>query len=123
MELERDSDEKILPVFRKGYFQTQHIGKFQTINKFLADSSGKYGYPPVFIAGDSEGDQEMLNNFTIKTGLIINRQKGKGNLLGQLSTRAVKSYGSDTAVYLLQGRDDTKGQFISNQGNVDLDFW
>jgi phosphoserine phosphatase len=114
MELERNEKGKIEPKFRKGYFQTQGKGKYLTIKKFLAGSTGKYGYSPVFIAGDSEGDQNMLCDFPIQLGLIINRQKGKGKLLGALSRSAVM----DSARFLLQGRDEKKGTFTPNQGPV-----
>lgn len=125
MELERDSNGKILPAFRKGYFQTQRMGKYKAIEKFLADSTGKYGYPPLFIAGDSEGDQDMLNvkNLPIKLGLIINRKKGKNELLGKLSLRAIQSYKTDTALYLLQGRDEKSGCFVANQGDTNMKDW
>ncbi len=125
MELERDSNGKILPIYRNGYYQTQRMGKYYTLKKMLADSGGKYGYPPIFIAGDSEGDQDMLNikNFPIKLGLIINRKKGKKELLGEFSLKAINSYKTDTAIYLLQGRDENSGCFVANQGDTNIQEW
>ncbi len=125
MELERDSIGRITPVFRSGYHQTQRLGKVHSIRKFLADSSGIYGYPPLFIAGDSEGDQDMLStqNFPIRLGLIVNRKKGKNALLGQFSARAISSYNTDSAIYLLQGRDEAKGIFAPNQGDTNIEQW
>jgi phosphoserine phosphatase len=116
MELERDASGKIRARFRKGYDQTQGQGKTKAIYRFLAGSSGMYGYDPVFVAGDSEGDQYMLSDFKgMITGLIINRFKGKGQVLGDLSNQAVDSYKKDGARYLLQGRDDKTGTLIPTQ--------
>ena len=113
MELERDTNGRYLPEFRKGYDQTQGKGKTTTINHFIAD---KYGYGPVLVAGDSEGDQNMLADYgDMKIGLIINRLRSPKNLVGQQSKMAVDSYGKPDAKYLLQGRDDNKGIFIPNQ--------
>ncbi len=121
MELERDLSGKILPVFRKGYIQTHGTGKTEAINRFLAGPSGRYGYGPLFIAGDSEGDQNMLFDFSsLKTGLIFNRLNGQGKLLGELTRQAVESYGKKDAKYLLQGRDENTGTLIPRQGTIRL---
>jgi len=119
MELERDSIGKILPVFRSGYSQTQGPGKTAAIKRFLAGEKGKYGYDPVFVAGDSEGDQNMLADFAeMKMGLIFNRLKGKEKLLGKLSENAIDSYQRNDAFYLLQGRDENLGILIPSQGTI-----
>ncbi|MCE4565459.1 haloacid dehalogenase-like hydrolase [Maribellus sp. CM-23] len=119
MELERDSAGVILPEFRKDYFQTQGRGKTAAITRFLAGENGRYGYGPVLIAGDSEGDQDMLADFEdLKAGLIFNRLKGKEKLLGKLSENAVDSYQHNNATYLLQGRDENLGVLIPSQGTV-----
>ncbi len=119
MELERDSNGIILPEFRKGYDQTQGEGKTKTILRFLAGPSGKYGYDPVLIAGDSEGDQNMLTDFKgLKLGLIFNRLKGKGELLGELAQNAVDSYQKTDAKYLLQGRNENTGKLVPSQENI-----
>ena len=119
MELEHDPNGKILPVFRNGYDQTQRTGKTKAITRFLAGPSGKYGYDPSLVAGDSEGDQNMLSDFKgLKIGLIINRLKGKNQILGDLCKQAVDTYQQDNAKYLLQGRDDNKGIFIPSQEHL-----
>jgi phosphoserine phosphatase len=116
MELERDANGKILPIFRKGFDQTQGPGKTKAITRFLTGPSGRYGYDPVFIAGDSEGDQYMLSDFKgMRIGLIIKRFKGKGQILGDLTNQAVDSYMKEDARYLLQGRDGKTGAFIPRQ--------
>ena len=113
MELERDAKGVIQTKFRAGYNQTQGPGKTKEINRVLVP---KYGYGPIFIAGDSEGDQNMMNDFdSIKTVLIVNRLRNPKNLIGQFSKIAVDTYGKADAKFLLQGRDDNKGVFVPSQ--------
>jgi phosphoserine phosphatase len=119
MQLERDSSGRIKTAMRAGYAQTQGPGKTETIKRFLAGPEGKYGYDPLLVGGDSTGDQNMLSDFPgMKTGLIINRLKGKGQILGKLSEEAVSSYGTKDARYLLQGRNDNTGSFTPDQMHI-----
>ncbi|MCF9034373.1 haloacid dehalogenase-like hydrolase [Acinetobacter nectaris] len=116
MELERDSQGRILPEFRKGYFQTQGIGKSQMIKKFLVS---KYGYGPIFIAGDSEGDQNMMQDFKeTEKVLIVNRLRKPTTDIGRFSKLAVDTYGQDSAKYLLQGRDANTGEFVPSYKSI-----
>ncbi|MDR1859428.1 MAG: hypothetical protein LBR06_00710 [Bacteroidales bacterium] len=109
MELERDGNHRILPVFREGYDQTQEEGKTKAIKRFLVST---YGYGPVFVAGDSEGDQNMMQDFSdTRISLIINRMRSPESDIGRFSAQATNEYGSDTPRYLLQGRDDNIGLF------------
>ncbi|GHU61626.1 phosphoserine phosphatase [Bacteroidia bacterium] len=118
MELERDANGKIQVRFREGYDQTQGKGKTKTINRFLVS---KYGYGPVFIAGDSEGDQNMMQDFEdTKLVLIINRWRSPDTLIGQFSKQAVDTYKNPDAKYLLQGRDDNTGLFVPSQASYPL---
>lgn len=113
MELERDAEGRIMTEFRKGYDQTQGPGKTKAINRFIYP---KYGYGPTMVAGDSEGDQNMMNDYPdMKVGLIINRLRSPKNLIGQMSKTAVDTYGKPDAKYLLQGRDDNKGTLVPSQ--------
>jgi len=113
MELERDAKGVILTEFKRGYDQTQGPGKTATIKRFLVPH---YGYGPILVAGDSEGDQNMLQDFPdMKIGLIINRLRGASTDVGKQSKIAVDSYGKPDAKYLLQGRDDNKGVFVKSQ--------
>ncbi len=116
MELERDSQGRILPEFRKGYDQTQGKGKTRTIEKFLVS---KYGYGPLFIAGDSEGDQNMMQDFTdTKKVLIVNRLRKPTTDIGKFSALAVQSYGQSNPKFLLQGRDANTGQFTGSINSI-----
>ena len=116
MELERDAQGVIQPEFRRGYVQTQGKGKTQTIERFLVS---RYGYGPVFVAGDSEGDQNMMQDFAdTRAVLIVNRLRASD--IGKLSGVAVQTYGKADAKYLLQGRDDNAGVFVASQAHTPL---
>lgn len=101
----------IQPEHRRDFPQTYRKGKTHRIQHALVQ---RYGYGPVFIAGDSEGDQHMMQDFPdTQTVLIINRLRNDD--IGKLSAQAVKSYGQNGAKYLLQGRDDNTGTFLPSQ--------
>jgi phosphoserine phosphatase len=118
MELERDADGRILPVYRRGYVQTQGKGKTENIKRFLVK---RYGYGPVFVAGDSEGDQNMMQDFQeTKLSLIINRLRSPSSDIGRFSKIATDNYGKDNPRWLLQGRDENKGVFIATQASIPL---
>jgi phosphoserine phosphatase len=116
MELERDANGVIQTEFRRGYDQTQGKGKTKAIERFLVS---KYGYGPIFVAGDSEGDMNMMQDFAdTKLVLIVNRLKGKD--IDKLSRVAAANYGKDDPKVLLQGRDDNKGTFVPSQAHFKL---
>jgi len=113
MELERDAKGVIQTQFRFSYDQTQGKGKTRAISRFIVPL---YGYGPIFIAGDSEGDQNMMVDFAdTKTVLIVNRLRRGTTIIGQKSKEAVETYGKPDAKFLLQGRDDNKGIFVPSQ--------
>ena len=114
MELERDISGKIMTKFRDGYIQTQGKGKTEAIERFIVP---KYGYGPIFVAGDSEGDMNMMQDFSeTKLVLIINRLKGKD--IATFSKLAYESHGKSEAKFLLQGRNENTGEFVKSQANV-----
>ncbi len=113
MELVRDAKGVIQSEFPKDRDQTQGKGKTRTIERFL---ESRYGYGPILVAGDSEGDQNMMADFPdTKLVLIINRLRSPESDIGKLSKIAVDTYGMADAKYLLQGRDDNKGTFVKSQ--------
>jgi phosphoserine phosphatase len=113
MELERDANGRLVSEFRKGYDQTQGKGKTKTIERFLVS---KYGYGPLFIAGDSEGDQNMMGDFAdTKLVLIINRLRSPKTDIGKFSKTAAENYGKQGTKFLLQGRNDNKGVRVPSQ--------
>ena len=116
MELERDANGLVQTEFRKGYVQTQQKGKTKAIERFIVP---KYGYGPIFVAGDSEGDMNMMQDFAdTKLVLIVNRLKGKD--IATLSKQAFESYGKPDAKVLLQGRNDNTGEFVKSQAHIKL---
>jgi len=118
MELERDAKGVIQPEFRHGYDQTQGPGKTKNIQRFLVT---KYGYGPVFIAGDSEGDQNMMADFAdTKQVLIVNRLRDPKTDIGKFSALAVQHYGQPGTRYLLQGRNDNTGEWVPSQLHTPL---
>lgn len=113
MELERSKEGRIMAQFRQGYDQTQGVGKTKNIERFLVS---KYGYGPILVAGDSEGDQNMMQDFAdTKLVLIINRLRSPSTDIGKFSQEAVKTYGKQNAKFLLQGRNDNTGLFVPSQ--------
>ncbi|MDD0816047.1 haloacid dehalogenase-like hydrolase [Curvibacter sp. HBC28] len=118
MELERDAQGRIQPEYRRGYDQTQGPGKTRSIQRFLVS---RYGYGPSFIAGDSEGDQNMMADFAdTQKVLIVNRLRDPKSAIGQFSAQAVQQYGQPSTRYLLQGRDDNSGRFVPSQLHTPL---
>ncbi|MDR1141557.1 MAG: hypothetical protein LBL62_07680, partial [Planctomycetaceae bacterium] len=118
MELERDGNGIIQPVFRKNYEQTQGKGKTKNIERFLVV---KYGYAPIFVAGDSTGDENMMADFKdTKLSLIINRLPNPSTDLGKFAKRAFAEYQTDNPRFLLQGRDENTGKFLPTQGSRPL---
>lgn len=118
MELERDAQGRIQPEFRRGYDQTQGPGKTKNIRRFLVT---RYGYGPAFVAGDSEGDQNMMADFAeTKKVLIVNRLRDPKSDIGKFSAQAVQRYGQPDTRYLLQGRNDNTGEWVSSQLHTPL---
>ncbi|MFG5777173.1 haloacid dehalogenase-like hydrolase [Comamonas sp. J-3] len=118
MELERNAQGQLQAEFRRGYDQTQGPGKTASIKRFLVS---KYGYGPSFIAGDSEGDQNMMVDFpSLRKVLIINRLRAPDTIIGKLSIKAVETYQKPDSVYLLQGRNDNTGQLMPMQKSIPL---
>ncbi len=74
-------------------------GKVEVIQKYLPSE-------PLFVAGDTNTDYEMLSRFSdTKLRLIINR-----NHEGEIKSLYERSY-KDPQHYLLQGRDENTGKF------------
>lgn len=119
MELERDANGVILPEYRKGFNQTQGPGKTLEINRLIAPHYQNKG--PILVAGDSEGDQNMFQDFKdTKRVLIINRLRKPTTDIGKFSKEAVATYKKDNAKFLLQGRDENTGSFLPNQKTIPL---
>ena len=72
---------------------------------------------PLFIAGNSDGDYEMLAGLEdMKLALVWNRLKG-GNI-GTLCKLAVDEMNDETPKYILQGRDQNIGMAIPTSSSI-----
>lgn len=99
-----------------GYPQTQQAGKTKAIQMKLVS---KYGYGPILVAGDSQGDYNMSVDFPeTKLTLIINRLRTDD--FGKLGLMAVEQKGGPEARYVLQGRDENIGQFRPSTETIKL---
>lgn len=119
MHLLRTKENKLTSDLDPAYPQTQGKGKTETIRQFI---QGKYaGKGPLLVAGDSEGDQNMMSDFPdTEVVLIINRLRSPDTIIGKLSQQAVREYGQKEAKVLLQGRNDNTGLFVPSQLHTPL---
>ncbi|HWR44932.1 haloacid dehalogenase-like hydrolase [Sporomusa sp.] len=103
-------------------------GKSVNINKYLVS---KHQSNPILICGDSDGDYDMMVEFSGFNGakkindlspmqmvLIINRVKG-GNI-GALSKNAASQMGTANPTIVLQGRDENTGMWIPDEKTLRL---
>ena len=98
--------------YLNGYPQTAEGGKTVVLKSLLAS---KKGYDPLFIAGDSNGDWNMMTDFPgIKRVLIVNRLRG-GKKIAVLSADAAATIGKSNAKHLLQGRNENTGLFMPSE--------
>ena len=75
---------------------TYRKGKVQAIAKFVPS-------PPLFAAGDSDTDVEMLLQESVQLRLVLDRKKNPTSDIGKLYERARVS---DREHWMIQGRDD-----------------
>ncbi len=116
MELATDASGILLPEYRPGWAKTYRQGKVEAIDRAIKVGLGK-NWDPLFAAGDSDGDYEMLAGFPgMKLSLIWNRVKGGD--IGKLSRQAVEEFGSAAPRYILQGRDENAGVSLPGQESI-----
>lgn len=116
MELATDTDGKILPVYKSGWVKTFRQGKVEAIEQVIKTGLGK-NWDPIFSAGDSDGDYEMLTSFPgMKLTLIWNRVKG--GPIGTLCQQAVEQADSLNPRYILQGRNENTGSVIPGSATI-----
>ena len=78
------------------------------------------GKGPLLVAGDSEGDQNMMSDFGyVEVVLIINRPAFTGYHYRAVIKKAVKEHGQkDAKKVLLQGRNDSTGVFVPSPASI-----
>ena len=116
MELATDASGVLLPEYKAGWPKTFRQGKVDAIDQAIKVGLGK-DWDPLFAAGDSDGDYEMLTGFPgMKLSLVWNRVKGGD--IGKLSKQAVAEVGSSSPRYILQGRDENAGVSLPGQESI-----
>jgi phosphoserine phosphatase len=116
MELATDASGKIIPEYKAGWVKTVRGGKVEAINKAIKSLPGK-NHDPLFAAGDSDGDIEMLTQFQgMKLSLIWNR--AKGGEIGKLSKQAVDEMESSNPRFILQGRNENTGMARASSESI-----
>jgi len=116
MELAVTADGVILPEYKPGWVETVRQGKVEAINRIIKQQLGKT-LDPLFAAGDSDGDYEMLTGFPgMKLVLIWNRLKGGD--IGKLCQQAVDEMKIETPAYILQGRNENIGMAIPSSSTI-----
>lgn len=113
----KKEDGNIQPVYEENYPFTAGHGKPETIINEIASKKGGYG--PIFVAGDSSTDYEMLTEFKdTKLRLIINRVSG--GKIGELSKLAASRMGKNNPKFVLQGRNENTGLWIPTEYTIKL---
>lgn len=116
MELAVNSEGIIIPEYKAGWVKTVGQGKIEAINSIIKAQLGK-NTDPIFAAGDSDGDYEMLSGFKdMKLALVWNRLKG--GKIGSLCQLAVDEMNDETPRYILQGRDENIGMAIPTSSSI-----
>ncbi|MGG1658953.1 haloacid dehalogenase-like hydrolase [Brevibacillus sp. NRS-1366] len=91
-------------------------GKTEVIQSILEK---KYGHGPILIAGDSNGDFEMMTELgSVKLVLVVNRVKG--GKIGQQAAKGAEQLGKANPSVVLQGRDENTGMWIPNEATIKL---
>lgn len=115
LRLEQDG-ETYKNAYRKNWPLNWGPGKTIVIKQELV---AKKGYGPLFVAGDSDGDYDMLRDFNdTEIGMIVNRlKKGK---IGELSKLAADSISAEKPRFVLQGRQESTGNWIPVETTLKL---
>jgi phosphoserine phosphatase len=112
--LQSDASGKYLAKLSEepGYELTQRMGKATVIRNFIKKA-------PLFVAGDSDGDFEMMTQFP-ETKLIYLVNRLKGGDIGTLYKEALPGTAKPGRVVLLQGRNENTGLWRPFQETIKL---
>ena len=97
MRLEMNGD-KYVAEYKHGYPQTQTKGKVEVINKYLKPKHG--GKDPLLVAGDSEGDVNMLSEYKGTKALLLMKRKGKLDNLAKDSRALIQTRNEETGLFV-----------------------
>ena len=84
--------------YKHGYPQTQTKGKVEIINKFLKPKHG--GKDPILVAGDSEGDFNMLSEYKGTKILLLMKRKGKLDNLAKDKRALIQTRNEETGLFV-----------------------
>ena len=84
--------------YKHGYPQTQTKGKVEIINKFLKPKHG--GKDPILVAGDSEGDFNMLSEYKGTKILLLMKRKGKLDNLAKDKRVLIQTRSEETGLFV-----------------------
>ena len=84
--------------YKHGYPQTQTKGKVEIINKFLKPKHG--GTDPILVAGDSEGDFNMLSEYKGTKILLLMKRKGKLDNLAKDKRALIQTRSEETGLFV-----------------------
>ena len=100
--------------------QTQAAGKSTTITNFIAPNYDGAG--PLMVFGDSAGDWNMMTDWMesgdTQLGVIFNRYRKTSDPIWQGSAEAAETIGNADARFVLQGRDENKGQLRPSEYSI-----
>ena len=97
MRLEMNGD-KYVAEYKHGYPQTQTKGKVEVINKYLKPKHG--GKDPLLVAGDSEGDVNMLSEYKGTKTLLLMKRKGKLDNLAKDARALIQTRNEETGLFV-----------------------
>ena len=97
MRLEMNGD-KYVAEYKYGYPQTQTKGKVEVINKYLKPKHG--GKDPLLVAGDSEGDVNMLSEYKGTKVLLLMKRKGKLDNLAKDARALIQTRNEETGLFV-----------------------
>ena len=97
MRLEMNGD-KYVAEYKHGYPQTQTKGKVEVINKYLKPKHG--GKDPLLVAGDSEGDVNMLSEYKGTKALLLMKRKGKLDNLAKDARALIQTRNEETGLFV-----------------------
>ncbi len=116
MRTKKTADGKLTYEYEDNWPQTQQQGKTEAIKLTLVS---KYGYGPILVGGDSQGDYYMATDFPeTQLTLIINRLRTDD--FAKLSLMAVEQKGQENSRYVMQGRDENKGEFRPDEATIKM---
>ena len=117
MVLALDDGGRYTTDYSPDHLPTQRQGKTQTIQQCIQPQY--QGQDPVLVAGDSQGDYEMLTDFPhLEVGLLFNL--GRDDHFAELVYEALAPSGRYQADFLLQGRDEYQGQLRPEPSSLRL---